>query len=499
MPASDDTRSKMTPQPVILAIDVGSSSARAGIFDADLKPIKGTFHQETYSLITGHDGRAELDPEVLIGVVTQCIDRSLVDVIAVAAVGISTFWHSVMGIDRDGSPTTNVLTWADTRAARTVQQIASETDERELHQRTGARLHSSYPLAKIRWLTDTHADVAERTHRWVSFPEYLQLRILGRLSVSVSMASGTGLLNRTQLDWDTEAIQIAGTRRQLLSRISDEPISGLEPDYAARWPKLADAKWFPAIGDGAANNLGSDAVHARHPALMIGTTGALRLLTDSNPLEMLPENLWHYRLDRRHNLLGGALSEGGGVLDWLFRSLQLPDDEVLDQQIADSEPDSHGLTVLPYLAGERSPGWNSSALGTIHGLRFDSRPVEIVQATMESIAYSCATILDALKPLLEEPVEIVATGNGLRKNRAWIRIIADVLQYPLLLPRQTEASLRGAALHALRHLGIEPAATSIADAAERFEPNVDRADAYSLARERHEALYRRLVAQKPDE
>jgi gluconokinase len=473
----------------VLAIDIGSSSARTEIFDRTLRSIPETFAQRTYQLSTGNDGRAELDPEALLETVYSCVRDSLSTIQHVDAVSVSCFWHSILGVDEEFRPTTGVLMLFDTRAASAVKALQHSVDLEAHHQATGTRLHTSYPMAKLRWLAESHPEIVGRTSRWVSFPEYLQYRLTGTLSVSTSMASGTGLFNRTTLQWDTNALAYSEISSEQLSPLSDAPVTITTHD---EFPKLNGAQWIPAIGDGAANNLGSHATTANHPALMVGTTGAIRLVTTSPP-ERLPPRLWQYRLDRTHALLGGALSEGGGVIAWLMDNLNVGDHNQLEQEIAVATPDGHRLTVLPYLAGERSPNWHSDAVGTIHGLRFDTKPADIVQATMESIGYSFAAILDDLGPLLKDPVEIIATGNALRLNRTWIQMIADICGYPLLLPRSTESSLRGAALHALRQLGANPAMPDIQSDSERFDPRGDRAPVYSQARERQAELYRLLV------
>ena len=473
----------------ILAIDIGSSSTRTEIYDGALNPVDQTFSQRTYQLKAGPDGKAELDPTELLETVRTCVTTSVQHVENVDAIGVSCFWHSLMGVDEQDNPTTAVLMWADTRAAPTVRDLSTNIDLKDHHQRTGTRLHTSYPMAKLPWLLSDDPAHVDRTKRWMSFPEFLQLKLTGTLTISTSMASGTGLFNRTSLEWDEAAMNHAGISADTLSPLSDVPVR--VPD-SVEWPELAGARLVPAIGDGAANNLGSYAISSSHPALMVGTTGALRLIT-SNPPDKLPSRLWQYRLDAENALLGGALSEGGGVIAWLMETLRAPDHEELERRISAASPVDHGLIVLPYLAGERSPNWHSDAVGTIHGIRLDTDPTDIIQATMESIGYSFAAILDDLDHLLHQPVEIIATGNALRLNRTWLQMIADICGYPLLLPDRTESSLRGAALHALRQLGAEPPSPDVTAGAERFEPRPEHSETYRDARNRQAELYRLLV------
>jgi gluconokinase len=475
----------------ILAIDIGSSSTRAAVFDENLNPIESTYAQRSYQMATGPDGRAELDAVQLLQLLTDCISTAVSNVGRVHVVGVSSFWHSLMGVDSHGEPTTRVMMWADTRAAPAVDELKQRLDPDLHHQRTGTRLHSSYPLAKLYWLSHHHPDLFKHTARWVSFAEYIQYKLIGVSGVSVSIASGTGLLDRTRLHWDDAALSVSLVPADKLSPLRDQPVA---VPANTRWPQLSGALWVPAIGDGAANNIGSSAVSSNRPALMIGTTGAVRLVVQRPP-ETLPPRLWQYRIDSNRALLGGALSEGGGVISWMMNALRIPDHEELERIISRTAPDGHGLVVLPYLAGERSPNWNSEASGTIHGLRFDTRPEEIVQATMESIGYSFAAILDDLRPFLKSPVEIIATGNALRLNKTWIQMISDITGYEILLPTRTESSLRGAARFALSKTIGTRSTTDDFSKAQRFSPKSGRHETYRQARKRHNDLYRLLVEQ----
>src|SRR4051812_18823994 len=185
--------------PLVLAVDIGTSSARALLFDP-----RGVAQPETeariaYELTITADGGAVLDAVELFEHVGSCIDQVLAlageSATQIKAVGISCFWHSLLGIDRRGEPTTPVLLWADTRAAREVELLRSVYDQRVVHQRTGCVIHSSFWPAKLRWLQNECPEVVAITARWCAFSDYLLQRLTGADLTSVSMASGTGLLD----------------------------------------------------------------------------------------------------------------------------------------------------------------------------------------------------------------------------------------------------------------------------------------------------------------
>src|SRR5262245_52455952 len=191
----------------VLAIDVGTSSARATLFDAAGRPVPDRRGQVQYEARTTPDGGVELDADLLLDAVAQAIDECLAGDSAGApidAVGISAFWHGLLALDADGRPLTAVLTWADTRAADAAAALRERLDQHAVRARIGTAIHASYFPAKLRWLRDTDPRVFAGAHRLGGFAEYLLWRLTGAWRTSVSMASGTGLLAHATLRWDPE-------------------------------------------------------------------------------------------------------------------------------------------------------------------------------------------------------------------------------------------------------------------------------------------------------
>nr|MBA2296482.1 carbohydrate kinase [Actinomycetota bacterium] len=230
-------------------------------------------------------------------------------------------------------------------------------------------------------------------------------------------------------------------------------------------------------GDGACSNVGAGCVTPERAALMIGTSGALRVVRPDDASPPKP-GLFLYRLDAARVVEGGSLSDGGNLHAWLERTLRLPE----GARIADRAPDGHGLTFLPLLGGERSPGWRVAARGSVAGLTLETEPLDLLQAALEGVAYRFAEVAD----LLPEVLDLVATGGALDANPDWGQILADVLGRPVHRG-EAEGSARGAAVLALERLGITVAAPLPADA---YVPRPERLEAYRLARERQRDLYR---------
>jgi gluconokinase len=343
------------------------------------------------------------------------------------ALAISCFWHSLVAVDEHDRPLTPVLTWRD---------LAGELpplDAASYHRRTGCFLHPAYWPAKIERLKAEGVAAA----RYLSFGDYLLLRLAGEVRTSVSTASGTGLFDPNALVWDGETLAALGLATSQLAPLSDEPVAGV----------------WPALGDGACSNVGVGCVTRDRAAVMIGTSAAARVVYQAQHAEPRP-GLFLYRLDDTRFCEGGALSGGGNLHAWLQQTLR----DLDTSELADRPAAAHGLTFLPFLGGERSLGWNPDRRGAIEGLTFATTPLDIAQAALEAVCYQLADVLDAIGGI----ESIVATGGALLANPAWQQLLADVLGRPVELSAVAEGSARGAALVALERLGLPIPASPIA-------------------------------------
>ncbi len=443
----------------ILTLDMGTSSCRVMLWDENGRT---PLAQIPYEMETSADGGVFMDADTLVAHVTECFDKAIPQIpssiIPVRAVGVTTFLHSVLGVDAHGIPVTPILNWSDTRSGETCNALREKLDVATIHARTGCVLHPSYYPAKIVWLREKHAEVYDRVARWISPAEYLNSRLFGlslsEMRASVSVASGTGLYNHQTSDWDTELLGDIGLPDTALSTICnlDATFSGLKSEYAGRWAILKDVPFVPAVGDGACSNVGSDCDSPERFAINLGTSGAIRAVTKQNDVAV-PFGLWHYRVDRDRSLIGTAFSDGGHIMEWLRDTLNLPETDKLLPRLEAMTPGSHGLTFLPFLSGERGMNWNPSARGAILGLNLDTDPVEIARAAMESVALQFAAATESLDPVFPDAHEIIASGGAFKHFPLWAQMIADAIGRPVALSSEPEATSRGAAVLALEVLG----------------------------------------------
>jgi len=478
----------------ILVIDIGSSSVRAMLFDTHARLIEGAVAIQKYEFTTLPLGASTIEPLELRNHVEACIDEILQHPRAdeIQAVGMDTFVGNIMGIDSSGNPLTPIYTYADTRSSEDVEQLRLAVDLLETHQRTGCPHHTAYLPGRLHWLYRTGQ--ADEVVKWVDFATYLYISWFGKsdMPCSYSVATWSGLFNRNALSWDAEWLRILDLSVNAFPPLLDydTPQIGLSPLYIRRWALLHDVPFFLALGDGAAANVGSGCVNENYIALTLGTTAALRVVT--NRQIPVPVGLWSYRVDKNLHLVGGATSEGGNIFQWARETLAFDDLTRLDAAIADHPTDSHGLTLLPLFAGERSPGWRADATGAIIGLRLSTTPLNIVHAALEGIALRLGLIAEQLDPITSSDTVVVAGGGAINASPAWAQIITNTLNRPLHLTNETELTARGTALLTLKALGKINSINALPVISKVLIPQPEAVEKLLKARLRQQDIYQRL-------
>ena len=443
--------------PFVLAIDIGTSSARAIVFDARGRRTPAAW-AASYELRTPVKGAGQLDVGEVISAVVKSCRRAVAAskkfrLGNIEAVGLSGFFHSLIAVARDGKALTPVYTWADTRSIPQSLKLRKKLDARAVHERTGCVLHPVYLPSKILWLREEHRSIFRKARLFCSMKEYLVFSLFGRTFCDYSVAAGAGLLDIRKKEYDAELLKAVGVSPGRLSplRNFNEKLTGLKSEYSKALGLSSGVPWFLGAGDAACSSIGSGCPDEKQMALMVGTSGAVRLITSRKNIKV-PEGLWCYLVDRDHYLVGGAINNAGLVRTYLKKILSLPPDKELEKILLRRRPVSDSLTMLPFLVGERSPGWHARALASIEGLDFSTSSVDVFQAGLEAVGFRLFTIFELLKKSFPGKKEIIVSG-GVARSPAWMKILANIFGIELRISPEEEASSRGAAILALRALG----------------------------------------------
>ncbi|MET8835617.1 FGGY family carbohydrate kinase [Micromonospora sp. NPDC004540] len=457
----------------ILALDLGTSSVRGLVLDANAVPRPGALARRKVHLATGDDGSGTLDGPRYLACLAECLDElaaggHLRDVELVAT---SAQWHSVVPLGADGAPLGPVLTWMDTRPAA-LAGAAGPADPDAFHERTGAWWHRCYWSMRLPWL---RAHCGSPVARFGGLVEYVLGVLLDEAPMSVSMASGTGLLDLRRLEWDPEACELAGVRPEDLPALAPQRWRGqLRVEHAQRWPQLADARWAAPIGDGAASNVGSGCVDPSRAAITVGTSAAVRLVQPvpaGAELPPLPEQLWRYRVDHEHVVTGAAYSSGGNLFAWAARELRLPPGAELEAALTRAGA-KLTLRANPRLGGDRPPGVAPAGSGQLRGLSFSTTAVDILAGLMTELCQLVADDLALVEAGAGEPTEVVLGGGAMAASVWWRGAFAEVLApRAVRYQRNPEIGATGAALVALGRIAEAAHVGGIGRTDDRDAPN----------------------------
>lgn len=487
----------------ILGIDIGTTGCKCIVLD-----LGGTcLGEETspYSILSPYASWAEQDAEATFAGVIEAVRRAVltshVSPEEIWALSLSGTLHSLLAVDREGVPLTKAFIWADARSKEWSLRIREEHDAHQVYRRTGCPVHPIYPASKILWIHENLPSAYRKAHKFISLKEYVVYKLLNRYLVDRSIASGTGLFNIHHLDWDYDTLEIVGiTADRLSEHVATTTIfEGLDPIHAEAMGIPSNVLVVIGAGDGVLSNLGAGSVEPGQLTCMVGTSGALRVLSEAPKLDE-EERTWCYLLTDEAWVVGGAINNAGLVYEW-FRERFYPGSEdtyqVLDEEAAQVGVGSEGLIFLPYLTGERSPNWNPNARGVLFGLSLRHDRRHLLRAIMEGVAYRMYSVLLALEEVAGETREVRGSGGFLR-SPLWIQIMADVFGRKIIVPQLVETTSLGAVLLAMyalgriKNLGEARGYVSIGDT---YTPNTANHSLYLRLFDIYEKVYEGVAAQ----
>lgn len=451
----------------IIGVDIGTTGCRAVIYHQNGSVLA---NQSTeYPLYTPYSGWAEQEPEeiyqAVLKVITEAVKQVNVNETKVAGMCFSSVLHSIIPVDIDGNSLYRMLTWADTRSQKYTEKLKTDYDIKALYAKTGCPMHPMYPLSKIFWFKYEQPNIFKRTVKFISIKEYIFYRFFGKYIVDKSLASGTGIYNLHTLEWDKDILSMLGICEENLARVlpTTHIERGIKAEIAETLGLTSETAVILGAGDGIMSNLGSGAVNPGQLTAMIGTSGAVRVITDKPKVDEKGRT-WCYNLTDDYWVLGGAINNGGIAYRWardkfasteqhVAEKLGLDPYDLLSRYAEQKPAGSDGLIMLPYFTGERAPYWNANARGVLFGLNLNHGKRHLVRATMEGIIYCMYSIFKALEEVSGNVKEIRVSGSFTR-SKLWVQIMADVFGRVISVPGEPEGSAFGAAILGMYALGL---------------------------------------------
>ena len=471
---------------VILALDQGTTSSRAIVFDRSGTPVSVV--QQEFRQIFPRPGWVEHDPEEIFATQRDAAARALAQAgltsSDVAAVGITNQRETTVLWDRaTGRPVANAIVWQDRRTASRCDALRQAGHDDGFRDRTGLVLDAYFSGTKLAWLLDTVPGARARAERgelaFGTIDTWLAWHLTGGEAhvTDASNASRTLLFNIHDLDWDEELLAILDIPRAVLPRVA----AAGEVVGTTRCAGLPEGMPIAGLaGDQQAALFGQG---CHRPGLAKNTYGTgcfLLMNTGERPAvsrnRLLTTVAWR-RAEGAHYALEGSVFIGGAAVQWLRDGLGIIEKAEDIGPLAASVPDAGGVYFVPALAGLGSPYWDPHARGTIVGLTRGSTRAHLARATLEAIAFQSAELLAAMADDSGIALTELRVDGGATANDLLMQIQADLLGVPVLRPRVTETTALGAAYLAGLAVGFWEDEAQIASlwACDRaFEPRIPR-------------------------
>jgi glycerol kinase len=488
--------------PYILALDQGTTSSRAIVFDHD-----GAIHavaQKEFTQIFPSGGWVEHDPGEIwasqIGVAVEALGRAQVRPKELAAIGITNQRETTIVWDREtGDPVYNAIVWQDRRTADYCQRLKAQGAGEMIQARTGLLIDAYFSASKIRWILDNVAGASARADAgklaFGTVDSWLVWKLTGRARhiTDVSNASRTMLFNIHTLQWDDELLKLFGVPASMLPEVRSS-----SEVYGNVWESLG-IEGVPIAGIAGDQQAALFGQMCRQPGMSKNTYGTGCFLlqnigtTPTRSTQQLVTTVAWQIGGRTEYALEGSVFIGGAVVQWIRDGLGLIRTAPEIEPLAASVPDNGGIYLVPAFAGLGAPHWDPYARGTLVGITRGTSSGHIARAALESIAYQVADLLDAMGADAGIPLKELRVDGGAATNNMLMQFQADLLGVPVVRPAVTETTALGAAYLAGIAVGYWKSADDVSGqwkVDRRFEPAMPPAAANALRQRWTQALER---------
>jgi glycerol kinase len=486
----------------ILALDQGTTSSRAILFDRD--GAIAAVAQKEFKQIFPRPGWVEHDPQEIwatqVAVAAEALGRARVRPGDVAAIGITNQRETTIVWDREtGEPVMNAIVWQDRRTAEFCDRLKADGHEAMVAERTGLVIDAYFSGSKVAWILDNVPGARSRAEAgrlaFGTVDSWLVWNLTNRAThiTDVSNASRTMLFNINSLEWDEDLLRLLRIPASMLPEVRS---SSERYGTVAKELGIAPVPIAGIAGDQQSALFGQMCVS---PGLTKNTYGTGCFLLQNTGTRRVPSTnrlvstvAWKIG-DRTEYALEGSVFIGGAVVQWLRDGLELFGRSSDIEALAASVPDNGGVYLVPAFAGLGAPHWDPYARGLVIGVTRGTTKAHIARAALESIAYQVDDLLTAVGRDSHIGLTELRVDGGASTNNALMQFQADILGVPVVRPAVTETTALGAAYLAGLAVGFWSSPDEIAGqwrVERRFDPVMPRADAEQFREHWREAVRR---------
>jgi glycerol kinase len=494
----------------ILVIDQGTTSTRAIVFDAALKPVASA--QEEFPQIFPHPGWVEHNPETLwataLGTARAALAEAGLAASAIAGLGIANQRETTLIWERaTGRPIANAIVWQDRRTADICEALEAAGHAELVAERTGLRLDPYFSATKIGWMLDHVPGARARAEAGALAFGTVDSFLLWRLTdgavhaIDATNASRTLLCDIRTASWDPELLRLFGVPAALMPEIRD-----CAGDFGATRPDLLGGAIAirGVAGDQQAALIGQACFAPGTVKATYGTGGFVLLNIGAEPKpsrhRLLTTIAWQRRGERRYALEGSIFSAGASV-QWLRDGLGLVENAAETGRLAEASDPAQPVYLVPAFTGLGAPYWNSHARALVTGITRGTTKKEFARAVLESVGYQTRDLLEAMLADYGEPIAdlVFRVDGGMSANDWTMQFVADMLAVTVERPAFRETTAMGAGYLAGLDAGVYPEPEVFArgwSMDRRFDPAMEAATRQAKYRGWQRAV---RLATMPDE
>ncbi|MCR1863947.1 glycerol kinase GlpK [Limosilactobacillus reuteri] len=485
----------MSEQQYIMAIDQGTTSSRAIIFDHDGNKV--AISQQEFPQYFPQPGWVEHDPleiwDSVQSVISNVMIKSQIKPYKIAAIGITNQRETTVIWDRHtGKPIYNAIVWQSKQTSDIAEQLIKDGYKDMIHQKTGLVIDSYFAATKIKWILDHVPGAREKAAKgdlmFGTIDTWLLWNLSGRRvhATDVTNASRTMLFNIHTLEWDQDILDLLDIPQSLLPEVKpSSAIYGYTGDYHFYGVQIPIAgiagDQQAALFGQAAYDKGSIKNTYGTGAFIVMNTGLKPTLSDNGLLTTIA-----YGLDgQTHYALEGSIFVAGSAVQWLRDGLKMFNKASESEQMAVDAKTTGGVYVVPAFTGLGAPYWDQEVRGAMFGLTRGTERGHIIRATLEAIAYQTKDVIDTMVKDTQLPLTALTVNGGASRNNFMMQFQADILQTPIKRAAMEETTALGAAF--LAGLAVDfwedqDELRKLSRIGDQFTPQMDPQEAADLYR-----------------
>ena len=464
----------------VLAIDQGTTSTRAIIFDKDQKVVKVA--QKEITNFFPNPGWVEQDANEIwlstLAVIAQVLSESKVSPEQIVSIGITNQRETTVVWDKTtGLPVYHAIVWQSRQTSDIVNRLKEDGLEPKIKEKTGLVLDPYFSASKIKWIRDNVEGVKDNPNSLFGTIDCFLLWKLtsGEIhATDVTNASRTLLFNVKSLDWDQELLDIFDIPRSMLPEIKDT--SGLfgyiDPKHFFNYTCPIAA----LVGDQQAALFGENCFDRGDVKNTYGTGGFILVNTGKEPIiskyGLLSTVAWKIG-DEINYALEGSIFVSGSLIQWLRDEMKFFSDASESEALARSVEDTNGVVIVPAFTGLGAPYWNDTCKGAIYGLTRGANRAHLIRAALEAMCYQTKDLVNVMEAELNEKITDIKVDGGASVNKLLVQFQADILETTVIKPELAETTALGAARLAGLAVGFYSMDDFKQDSALVYEPKMD--------------------------